>query len=206
MTQRRQRRWLMPVLGGIAVAAGLLALAGGVNADRSGLPELGEAREFQLTDQSGKTVRLSDYRGKVVLVNFMFTKCPDYCPTLTAVLANVQDSLIREGLGDQVQFLSITVDPENDTPELLRRFAGAMHVDMEAWDFLTGPQSAIEDVTGAYGVFFARSASGSVDHNLLTSVIDRSGGMRVQYVGERFDPDELLSDIRKLASRPFSLI
>ena len=58
----------------------------------------------------------------------------------------------------------------------------------------------------AYGVFFARSASGSVGHNLLTTVIDRSGKMRVQYLGEQFDPDELLSDIRNLASRPFFVI
>ena len=206
MTRCRQRRWLTPVIGGIAVIAGLLMLAGSVDADRSDLPELGEAAEFRLTDQSGRSVRLSDYRGKVVLVNFMFTKCPDYCPTLTAVLANVQDSLMREGLGDRVQLLSITVDPENDTPELLRRFAAAMHVDTSAWDFLTGSGDEIEDVSEAYGVFFARSASGSVDHNLLTTVIDRSGKMRVQYLGEQFDPEELLSDIRNLASRPLFVI
>lgn len=206
MTRLRPRRWLTPAVGGVAVAAGLLLLAGSVDADRSDLPELGQATEFQLTDQTGKSVSLSDYRGKVVLVNFMFTKCPDYCPTLTAVLANVQDSLKQEDLVEQVHFLSITVDPENDTPELLRRFADAMHVDTSAWDFLTGSQDEIEEVSDAYGVFFARSESGSVSHNLLTTVIDRSGNVRVQYLGERFDPEELLSDVRNLTSRPFFVI
>lgn len=199
-------RWLAPALGATAVLLGAFVLGGAVSKDRSGLPRMGEALDFTLMDQTGQQVSLSDYRGKVVLVNFMFTKCPDYCPTLTSVLANVQSELIQEGLSEKVHFLSVSVDPANDTPDLLRRFADAMYVDTGGWNFLTGEHGAIEEVSGAYGVFFARLPSGSVEHNLLTTVIDRSGQMRVQYVGERFDPDELLTDIRSLAGGTFSLI
>ena len=206
MTSPRQRRWLAPVAGAVALVAGLLALGGMVTADRSDLPRMGQAKPFALTDLSGDEVTLADYRGKVVLLNFMFTKCPDYCPTLTAVLGNVQDELIREGLGDRVQFLSVTVDPENDTPELLRRYADAMHLDTAGWTFLTGAEPMIQQVSGSYGVFFERMANGSVQHNLLTTVIDRSGQMRVQYAGERFDPDELLGDLRALVGTTWSLI
>ena len=206
MTSGRLGRWLLPVMGGAVVLAAALSLGGAGYADRSGLPQKGPAQDFTLTDQNGSEVALSDYRGKIVLVNFMFTKCPDYCPTLTAVLANVQAELIAEGLGDDVHFLSVTVDPENDTPELLQRFSDAMFVDDTGWNFLTGGAKAIDKVAGAYGVYFARLPSGSVEHNLLTTVIDMAGQKRVQYVGEKFDPDELLGDIRKLADRRFSLI
>ncbi len=199
-------RWLLPGVGAAAVLAGALVFGAAGFADRSGLPQMGPAHDFKLTDQTGASVALSDYRGKVVLVNFMFTKCPDYCPTLTAVLANVQAELIESGLGDEVHFLSVTVDPENDTPELLKRFSDAMHVDDASWNFLTGRSTEIDRVAGAYGVFFARLPSGGVEHNLLTTVIDADGQMRVQYVGERFDPEELLKDIRKLADRRFLLI
>lgn len=206
MTEKRQRRWLTPVVGAVALVVGLLTLGGMVTADRSGLPQMGPAKAFALTDLSGSEVSLADYRGKIVLLNFMFTKCPDYCPTLTAVLGNVQDELIREGLGDHVHFLSVTVDPQNDTPDLLRRYADSMHLDTAGWNFLTGAEAAIEQVSGNYGVFFERLGDGSVQHNLLTTVIDQSGEMRVQYAGERFDPDELLADLRALASRSWSLI
>lgn len=206
MISRMLGRWLAPVLGVAVVLLGFQILSGTLSSDRSDLPRMGEALDFTLVDQTGRSVSLSDYRGKVVLVNFMFTKCPDYCPTLTSVLANVQSELIEDGLSEKVHFLSVSVDPANDTPDLLRRFADAMYVDTKGWNFLTGADAAIEDVSGAYGVFFARLPSGSVEHNLLTTVIDRSGQMRVQYVGERFDPDELLTDIRTLVGSTFWLI
>ncbi|MEL7154732.1 MAG: SCO family protein [Pseudomonadota bacterium] len=206
MTSGRTGRWLLSGLGAAAALVAVLAVSGAGLADRSDLPRMGQAADFTLTDQAGMDVALSDHQGKIVLVNFMFTKCPDYCPTLTAVLGNVQADLIAEGLGDRVHFLSVTVDPENDTPELLQRYSEAMHVDMDAWHFLTGAPAQIDRVAGAYGVFFERLPSGSVQHNLLTTVIDKDGQMRVQYSGERFDPDELLADIRSLAKRRLSLL
>ena len=187
------------VLAGLLVAGGVITLLSGAVADRSGLARMGQAPDFVLPNAGGGTTRLADLRGKVVLVNFMFTKCPDYCPTLTSVLANVQDELLTQGLGDDVHFVSVTVDPANDTAELLNRYADSMYVVPESWSFATGAPDQIEQVAANYGVFFRRLASGSVEHNLLTTVIDRDGVMRVQYAGERFDPDELIADIRNLA-------
>ncbi|MEM9063347.1 MAG: SCO family protein [Pseudomonadota bacterium] len=186
-------------LAGLLVAGMVITVLSGAAADRSGLARMGQAPDFTLPNADGGMTSLAELRGKVVLVNFMFTKCPDYCPTLTAVLANVQDELIAEGLGDDVHFISVTVDPANDTPELLNRYAEAMYVAPEGWSFTTGAPDQIERVASDYGVFFRRLPSGSVEHNLLTTVVDRDGVMRVQYVGERFDPDELITDIRNLA-------
>lgn len=109
----------------------------------------------------------------------------------------VQRRLGRDA-GTRVAFAAITVDPERDTPEVLRRYAAAHGAAPARWAFLTGTPDEIRAVARAYGVHHARQAGGDVDHTFLTSLIDRQGVLRVQYVGVRFDPDELLGDLRSL--------
>jgi protein SCO1 len=79
------------------------------------LPVLGPAPDFTLTSQDGAQLSLSDFRGKVVVVTFIYTSCKDTCPFLTAKMAQVQDKLGKD-FGSRIAFLSITVDPERDTP------------------------------------------------------------------------------------------
>jgi protein SCO1/2 len=97
-----------------------------------------------------------------------------------------------------VFFVSITVDPEKDTAEVLRRYALGHGADLKGWAFLTGAAPAIQEVARRYGVFARRTARGDVEHTFLTSLVDRSGTLRVQYLGVRFDPDEMLRDLRAL--------
>ena len=96
------------------------------------LPVIGPAPDFDLTSQDGKRVTLADLRGKVVAVTFIFTMCPDICPMLTSNMAQVQEMLGAD-FGKSVAFVSITIDPENDTPEVLKDYAEAFGADPEGW-------------------------------------------------------------------------
>ena len=165
------------------------------------LPVIGPAPDFALTAQDGRTVTLRDLRGKAVAVAFVYTSCPDICPLLTAKMAEVQDDLGAD-FGTRVAFVSITVDPARDTQAVLRDYAEAMGADPAGWAFLTGPPETIRDVARRYGVAVLPAPEGTVDHTLLTSLVDRRGRLRVQYLGARFDPEEFRRDLRELANEP----
>jgi protein SCO1 len=150
-----------------------------------------------LTSQDGTPVALADFRDKVVAVTFIYTSCMDTCPVLTALMAYVQDKLGPD-FGKRIAFVSITVDPERDTPEVLKRYAETFGANLKGWAFLTGAPDAIRGVIRRYGVFAAKNADGQVDHTFLTSIVDRNGMLRVQYLGVRFDPDEFRRDLLSL--------
>jgi protein SCO1/2 len=131
-------------------------------------------------------------------VTFIFTSCPDACPLLTAQMARMQERL-GEDFGDRVYFVSVSVDPERDTPEVLARYADLFHADRAGWSFLTGTREEVAAVSSAYGVYARPAAGGNVEHTFLTSIVDKGGVLRVQYLGTRFDPEMMLRDIRTLA-------
>ena len=143
---------------------------------------------------------LGEFRGKVVAVTFIYTECPDICPLLTQKMVQVQDELGAD-FGAKVAFVSISLDPEHDTPEVLKDYAQFWGAKAEGWSFLTGSPEAVRDVTHRYGVFFAKKADGSVDHTQLTTLIDADGQMRVQYLGARFDPEEFRQDLKSLVDK-----
>jgi len=161
------------------------------------LPNIAPAPAFALTSQDGTPVALADFRDKVVAVTFIYTSCMDTCPVLTALMAYVQDKLGPD-FGKRIVFVSITVDPERDTPDVLKRYAETFGADLKGWAFLTGAPDAIRGVIRRYGVFAAKNADGQVDHTFLTSIVDRNGMLRVQYLGVRFDPDEFRRDLLSL--------
>jgi len=161
------------------------------------LPTVAEAAAFTLTDQAGARVSLADLKGKVLAVTFIYATCTDTCPLLTAKMAMVQRRLGAD-FGARVRFVSITVEPEIDTPEVLRNYADKFGADLRGWSFLTGTSAEVGDVVRRYGAFAKRVKPGEVDHLFLTSLIDRHGMLRVQYLGYRFDPTEFLRDLRAL--------
>jgi protein SCO1/2 len=165
------------------------------------LPTIGAAPEFALISQDGKEVRLDDLRGKVVAVAFIYASCPDVCPLLTDKMARVQDELGSD-FGSKIAFVSITTDPERDTPEVLKGYAEAFEANLAGWSFLTGDPAKVLDVAHRYGVAVAPAAAGQVDHTLLTTLIDRRGTMRVQYLGYRFDEAEFRHDLLDLVNEP----
>lgn len=165
------------------------------------LPVLGPAPGFTLTSQDGEEVTLEELRGKVVAVTFIYTWCPDVCPMLTDKMARVQDAL-GPLFGSEVAFASITFDPERDTPEVLKEYARAFDADLDGWSFLTGDPEDVRAVALDYGVVTLPATDEAIDHNALTTLIDRDGDMRVQYIGSRFDPDEFEHDLRDLVNEP----
>jgi protein SCO1/2 len=94
--------------------------------------------------------------------------------------------------------VSVTVDPARDTPAVLTHYARSYGANLEGWAFVTGSAEKIREVARGYGVYAKRNPAGDVDHTFLTSVVDQRGILRVQYLGVRFDPQELLADIRSL--------
>lgn len=163
------------------------------------LAKIGPAPEFTLTTQDNARLSLGDLRGKVVAVTFIYTSCADTCPLLTAKLAGLQAKLGAD-FGPKVFFASVTVDPERDTPEVLKQYARAHGVNPVGWAFLTGTPFEIRAVAKHYGVSYRKTSRGEVDHTFLTSLVDQDGILRVQYLGVRFDPNELLRDLQTLVS------
>lgn len=161
------------------------------------LPTIGPAPAFALTTADGGRLALADLRGKVVAVTFIYATCTDTCPLLTGKLARLRDRLGREA-DPKVAFVAITVDPERDTPAILKNYAVAHGATGPGFTFLTGTPAEIKEVTRRYGVFARKTDRGDVDHTFLTSLIDGAGVLRVQYMGVRFDPDEMLKDLRSL--------
>ena len=182
----------------LAVLASFAAHAWGHEAKvNARLPIVGTAPEFALTTQAGERLALADLRGKVLAVTFIYTTCKDTCPLLTAKMAIIQRNLGAD-FGPRVRFASITVEPEVDTPAVLKAYADKYGADPAGWSFLTGTGAEIRSVVKRYGAFAKRVKPGNVDHLFLTSLIDRKGMLRVQYLGYRFDPDEMLRDVQGL--------
>jgi protein SCO1/2 len=181
----------------LAVVVWLAPTRSHATGEHDSLPRIGPAPELSLTTQDGQRLSLKELRGKVVVVTFIYASCADTCPLLTAKMAGLQAAL-GAAFGPKVFFLSITVDPEHDTPAVLQRYAQAHGANLAGWAFLTGTPAEIRQVARRYGVYYRKTPRGDVDHTFLTSLVDQSGTLRVQYLGVRFDPDELLRDLQGL--------
>ena len=161
------------------------------------LAKVGRAPDFELIAQSGKRFSIREVRGKVVAIGFTYTSCIDTCPLLTAKMVSVQKKLGSQ-FGSEVFFITVSMNPEVDRPEVLKAYAQALGSDLRGWAFVTGSEAEIQQVARDYGVFRQKRDDGEVDHTLLTSIIDRNGTVRVQYMGMLFDPEEFLHDLRDL--------
>ena len=217
----RRGRWVRPSILGLALVAmlsaacssagtaavevestGVLAIEGASAAsdtdiDLDGAPFLHrpvdrEAPGFSLTDQDGNIVNLSDFAGKWVLIDWVFTNCVTFCPLLTGGL-NVVHSGLGDAVGQDVQLVSITFDPTRDTPEALRAYASAVAPDQTGWAWLTGTEAETGAVAAAYGVSFdpAPSVNGvaQFDHTSLLVIVDPNGREKHRYFGSGWSQD-----------------
>jgi len=155
------------------------------------------APEFRLTDRSGQLLSLSDLRGKIVVLSFIYTHCPDACPLLAANYVQLQrefpDALDRGDLA----LVFITTDPERDTPERLQQYTQGMG---GKWYFLTGSFAEVEKVWQAYGVHREvreRTKELVVYHSYKTFLIDRQGNIRIRHIGVWY-PRDVIPDVRQL--------
>lgn len=168
------------------------------NTDVTGL---GYARDFKLTDHTGRERSLADFKGKVVVVFFGYTQCPDVCPTTMAEMSEVMKSLGPDA--QKVQVLFITVDPERDTRELLAQYVPAFD---SRFLGLTGSQAEIDKVAKEFRVFYQKvpgKAPGSytMDHTAGSYVFDSKGRIRL-FVRHGAGPEPIAQDIKRLLAEP----
>ena len=163
----------------MAVTAGLSACGRSPTPAFRGIDVTGApyGRELQLTDQFGQRRSLADFRGRVVMLYFGFVQCPDVCPTALARAVEVMQRLGPDA--DRVQLLFVTVDPERDTPELLREYLAAFDPRFLG---LTGTPEEIAAAAREFKVYYAKVPTGSsytMDHSAQTYLIDPQGRLRI---------------------------
>ena len=128
-----------------------------------------QASDFELRDSEGNTVRLSDFGDKVVILHFIYANCPDICPLHSQKIGAIQASINDGPMKDLVQFISITTDPVNDTPDLLRDYADRHGLDTSNWVILTKQPHQSDDVTRLlareYGMEFTMTADSELINN-----------------------------------------
>jgi protein SCO1/2 len=166
---------------------------------RDGLVRSSSAPPFELTDQSGRRVSLDSLDGRVLLVDFIYTSCPGPCPVQTSNQVALQRSL-PEPIRDGVHFVSISLDPKNDQPEVLERYALARGADLTNWSFLTGPETEVADVVRRWGVGSLRKDDGTIDHTLLTFLV-YDGRVFERYTPRDAGDTKILAGIVDLVER-----
>ena len=143
---------------------------------------------FRLTDQTGAVVQLADLRGKVVAIDFLYTRCPlpDVCPRLAASFAALQRRF-HDRLGRDLLLVSVTVDPDYDTPAVLAEYAKRWGADASGWRFLTGN---VADFAAALGEVYW-TGEGSIGHNSITTIVGRNGRIAAAVDGSSWRIDQL---------------
>ena len=165
----------------------------------AGLVRTDPAPDFALTDQSGAPFTLADLAGKTVLMDFIYTSCPGPCPILTRNLVSVQRSL-SDATQERVWFVSVTVDPARDTPEVLAAYAEKHGMQQGNWTLLTGEGDTLNAMLKSYGVGSVASADGmTIDHRVATFLIDPKGRIAKRYLGLDHTPEQLAKDVQALA-------
>ena len=159
---------------------------------------------YGLTNQFAKPITLDQFRGKALAMTFVYTRCPipDFCPKMNRQFLEAQQKLqLMDNPPNNVHFLSISFDPVNDTPELLKLYASAYQHDPDTWTFATGKMIDIDALTEQFGLLFYRSEGTLLewDHNLRTVLIDPEGKIQDIIVGNLWKTDELVEKILKLA-------
>ncbi len=173
-----------------AVCAVCLTLAGCLS---SGLPTLGQVPNFTLTGEDGQPFRSSEQlANKVWVADFIFTTCHGPCPRMTAHMKRVQDATLDFA---DVELVSITIDPKNDTPEKLKEYAQRFGYDSEHWHFLTG---SVEELNRIGNDTFHLAGVGE-EHGTRFAVVDRKGRIRAYYeISDTQSIQQLVEDIKKL--------
>jgi protein SCO1/2 len=160
--------------------------------------EVGEnLPDFALYDQTGKVVSPARFRGKQIMLNFIFTRCQvaQMCPLATSNMTSAQRKAKEAGVSD-IEFISITLDPEYDTPGVLLTYAKQRGIDTANFSFLTGPESAIKDLLTQFGVL--ASFEGSIlKHTVSTVLIDVQGKIIWRVDGSQWSPDEFVKKMKK---------
>lgn len=162
------------------------------------------APDFTLRDADGRIFKLADFRGKVVVLHFIYTSCPDVCPLHAERIAEIQEMVNQTPMKDRVQFITITTDPTKDTADVLRAYGPAHGLDPANWHFLTTTPDQPEDFTRklaeAFGHKFTKEEDGYQMHSIVTHVIDRNGLWRANFHSLKFQPLNMVIFVNALGN------
>jgi protein SCO1 len=212
-----RRIWLVAGVG-LLFVAGILALLQIVIARVEPLPVYMALPDVTLTDQDGRAFPLSQTRGKVVVMGIIYTNCSDICPLITSRMRQIQQKVQAAGVTDQIQLVSFTVDPEHDSPSVLKQFGTAFQVDWANWALLTGSSDQVQMLVKGLKVYVERvyyidgtpvsesvfnasaskNASYEVNHTDRLFLIDRKGNVRALLPGSQTNVDEAIPLIQQL--------
>ena len=164
-----------------------------------------EVPDYGLVNQSEQPIHLAQYRGKTLLLTFIYTRCPipDYCTLMSQNFAQIESKLAEEpDLYQKTHLLSITIDPDYDTPAVLRSY-GAAHTGKYTdekfahWEFATGTKDQIKGMAQFFGLRYYADQD-QINHLLRTVIIDPEGKVRKVYRDNSWKPDEVLAELRKV--------
>ena len=150
--------------------------------------------DFSFVNQEGRRVRLSDYRGKVVAMTFIYTRCPlpDFCIRMSDHFARVQKSLSADRtLAGKWHLMTISFDPKFDTPPVLKNYGKVYTKDLSTWDFVTDSMKTILDIADGLELVTENDEGGLIAHNLRTAVIDKKGALVEVFRGNEWTPQQL---------------
>lgn len=173
-----------------------------------GSPIAEPSRTYQLTDQHGRTVMFpSDYRGRTLVVSYIYTHCPDVCILTTSGIEKVRQQLAAKAAKGDVAFVSITLDPRRDDTATLRQYAELRGTGTQNWQFLTGTESTVDSLLDDMGLIRRRSyieqgTSGQevyfIDHDDPVVLFDRNGTLQDRFKGTELEPERVAQAIREL--------
>lgn len=163
---------------------------------------------FSLVNQDGKQIRLNQYRGRVLLLTFIYTRCPlpDYCPLMSENFVAIEKELKKSPtLYDRTHLLSISFDTEYDTPKVLKSYGGAYTENysdekFSHWEFATGTPEEIRAVAGFFGLQYYKETN-QIIHGLRTAIITPDGKVHKVYQGNEWKPEEALRDIQAILNK-----
>jgi protein SCO1/2 len=172
-----------------------------IRSTSNALPRLREGDvmpPFELIDQGGKKIDMEKFRGHPLVLTFIFTRCPlpNFCPLMSKNFAELQTA-IKNGSGmlAQTRLLSVSFDPDFDSPQILKAYAEHEQTDPNIWTFATGNKSEIEDLTHEFSVYVQREG-GTISHGLATALIDQDGKIDKIWRGNGWRPAEVLREVR----------
>ena len=163
---------------------------------------------FAMLNQSNRTIHLNQFRGKLLLATFVYTRCTiaDYCPRMSRNFATINEALAKDPkLYKETHLLSISFDPGYDTPQVLRTYGGSYtgrfnQETFDHWDFAAPPLAELPSVAQFFGVGVTPGEAGSLAHSLSTALIDQKGRILVWYPTNEWTPDQMLAEIHKASS------
>jgi protein SCO1 len=166
-----------------------------------GLPVLGKVDNFQLEDVQGETYQLNN--GKIKLITFFYTHCPDICPLTMSDFKILQKDLKQKGLfGNQVELVAVTFDPENDDRETIKNYANAFEADQSGWKWLRGTPEKTKQIADEFQIKYKKVEGGFFAHTTTMYLVDKENTIRAFYdmanSNKGIEKDKILEDITLL--------